>query len=311
MTDLIPGPLPDSPELPPMDPDIGEGDDLVRARMPIGAWLSAAWLALVVFLALFANFLPFADPTAEVARPKLAPGQEGLVFGADGNGRDMLSRLVYGGRNSLAIGVFSILIGFVIGGLLGLFSGYFRNWIGQVLATLFDILLAIPAVVLALSLVAVLKGDPSDAEAFHIRPLLIVIISLGIVAIPLLARITRANTLAWSQREFVSAARAQGAPDRRILFREILPNVLPAMIYIALLGMAIAIVAEGSLAILGASVDPPTPTWGVMIVQGKADMEEAPFIMFLPIIAIFLTVMALNFLSDFIRDRFDVRESAL
>lgn len=142
-------------------------------------------------------------------------------------------------------------------------------------------------------------------------PILILIIALATVSIPLLARITRANTLTWSQRDFVSAARAQGASDSRILFREILPNVMPAMVYIALLGMAIAIVAEGSLAILGASVNPPTPTWGVMIEQGKSDMEDAPFIMFLPIVTIFATVMALNFLSDFIRERFDVRESAL
>ncbi|MEO6989649.1 MAG: ABC transporter permease [Aquihabitans sp.] len=311
MTDLIPDPLAGTAQAPPLGADIEEVESSPRKRMPVGAWLSGAWLSVVLFLALFADFLPLQDPAAEVARPELAPGQDGFIFGADGNGRDMFSRLVYGGRNSLAIAVFSILIGFVIGGLLGLFSGYFRNWIGQTLSTLFDILLAIPAVVLAMALVAVLKGDPTDKDAFHMSPILILIIALAIVAIPLLARITRANTMTWSQREFVSAARAQGAKDSRILFREILPNVLPAMVYIALLGMAIAIVAEGSLAILGASVEPPTPTWGVMIVQGKADMETAPFIMFLPIVTVFATVMALNFLSDFIRDRFDVRESAL
>lgn len=310
MTDIIPDPQAAVPEPPPATA-IEEVDETANARVPIGAWLSGAWLILVVFLALFADFLPLEDPAAEIARPKLAPGQGGLIFGADGNGRDMLSRLIFGGRNSLAIAVFSILIGFLVGGLLGLFSGYFRNWVGQILSTLFDILLAIPAVVLALALVAVLKGDPGDTEAFHMSPILILVIALAIVAIPLLARITRANTMAWSQREFVSAARAQGATDWRILFREILPNVLPAMVYIALLGMAIAIVAEGSLAILGASVVPPTPTWGVMIVQGKADMDEAPFIMFLPIVVVFVTVMALNYLGDYMRDRFDVRESAL
>lgn len=312
MTDLIPDPTTGVPQSPPADPELDEVEDTARKRVPIGAWLSGGWLALVVFLAVFADFLPLNDPAAEVTKIKrLAPGQGGLLLGADANRRDMLSRLIYGGRNSLAIGVFSILIGFVIGGMLGLFSGYFRNWLGQVLSTLFDILLAIPAVVLAMSLVAVLKGDPADTESYHMPIILVLIIALAIVAIPLLARITRANTMAWSQREFVSAARAQGATDRRILFREILPNVLPAMIYIALLGIAIAIVAEGSLAILGASVEPPTPTWGRMIIDGKNDYEVAPFIMFLPIVAVFLTVMALNFLSDFIRDRFDVRESVL
>jgi peptide/nickel transport system permease protein len=140
---------------------------------------------------------------------------------------------------------------------------------------------------------------------------LTLIIALGIVSIPLLARITRANTLAWSQREFVTAARAQGATHWRILFREVLPNVLPAMVSIALLGMAIAIVAEGGLAILGASVEPPTATWGVMISTGRSELQQAPFIVWIPIAAVFLTAVSLNYLGDVVRDRFDVRESAL
>jgi peptide/nickel transport system permease protein len=261
----------------------------------------------------FADLLPFHDPTVPVAsKNKLAPGQEGLILGADSSGRDMLSRAVYGGRNSLMIAVGAVLIGFVVGGLLGLLSGYFRNWIGKVLAALFDILLAIPALVLALSLVSVLKGGGvDDPDAFTLPTLLVLILALGVVSIPLLARITRGNTMAWAQREFVTAARAQGATHSRILFREILPNVLPAMGYIALLGIAIGIVAEGGLAILGASLDPPSPTWGVMINDGKTSMSDAPFIMFVPIFATFFTVMSLNYLGDLIRDRFDVRESAL
>lgn len=284
-----------------------------QQRLPVGAWLAIGWLALIVFVTVFANLLPFHDPSVPVAsKGKLAPGQEGLWLGADASSRDMLSRTVYGGRNSLTISVGAVVIGFVVGGLLGLLSGYFRNWIGKVLASLFDILLAIPALVLALSLVSVLKGSGvPDPEAFKLPTLLILVLALGVVSIPLLARITRGNTMAWSQREFVTAARAQGATHRRILFREILPNVLPAMAYIALLGIAIGIVAEGGLAILGASLDPPNPTWGVMISDGQSAMEDAPFIMFVPIAATFFTVMSLNYLGDLIRDRFDVRESAL
>ncbi|NLD77257.1 MAG: ABC transporter permease [Acidimicrobiales bacterium] len=296
-------------------PAVPEDADEVapKKRLPIGAWLSIAWLVLVVFLALFADLLPLHDPNVSVAsKAELAPGEEGLWLGADGSSRDMLSRTIYGGRNSLGIAVGAVTIGFVIGGLLGLFSGYFRNWIGKSLAALFDILLAIPALVLALSLVSVLKGDPVQApDAFRLPTILILILALGVVSIPLLARITRGNTMAWAQREFVTAARAQGATNGRILFREILPNVLPAMAYIALLGVAIAVVAEGGLAILGASLDPPAATWGIMINDGKSAMEDAPFIMFTPIVATFLTVMALNYLGDLIRDRFDVRESAL
>ena len=239
----------------------------------------------------------------------MAPFSGGLILGADANGRDMLSRLIYGTRTSLEIAFAAVGIALVIGGLLGLFAGYYRNWIGKVLASFFDILLAIPALVLVLALVSVLKGDPTADSALPGE--VILIIAIGLVSIPLLARITRAQTLAWSQREFVLAAKAQGAGSRRILFREILPNVLPAMAYIALLGVGIAIVAEGSAALFGASVNPPGATLGTMIDGGRAEMADAPFVMFLPILVIFFTVMALNFLGDVVRDRFDVRESAL
>ncbi|QXC62089.1 ABC transporter permease [Aquihabitans sp. G128] len=263
-----------------------------------------------MFTSVFASVLPIKNPDVQSTdTPLLAPGQGGLLLGADGNGRDMLSRLIWGARVSLEVGFASVAVGFLIGGLLGLFAGYYRNWIGKLLAGLFDILLAIPALVLVLALVAVLKGDPSQDEA--LPGVVILIIAIGLVSIPLLARITRAQTLAWSQREFVLAAKAQGAGSGRILFREILPNVLPAMGYIALLGIGIAIVAEGAAALFGASVNPPQATLGVMIDAGRGDMEDAPFVMFLPIVVIFFTVMSLNFLGDVVRNRFDVRESAL
>jgi len=286
-----------------------EEDAATRRRFGIAGWLACAWLGLLAIAVVFADLLPFKDPNAELTIPELAPGQDGFLLGADGNGRDLLARLVYGGRNSLIISVFSIVLGFLVGGFLGLLSGYYRNWVGKVLTSLFDILLAIPALVLAMSLVSVLKGDPSQGGGMDPRTILV--LTLAIVSVPLIARITRASTMAWAQRDFVTAARAQGAKDGRILFREIFPNVLPAMAYIALLGMAIAIVAEGSLAILGASVEPPATTWGVMIVEGKDSMEDASFLMFIPIAVVFLTVLSLNFLGDAIRDRFDVRESAL
>lgn len=305
--------LPD-PTAPDTEPTTGGADEQPGATKPslgIGAWVAAGWLGLVVFAAVFADLLPLRDPTIGTAPPRLAPGQDGYWLGADANGRDMLTRLVYGARNSLLISVSGVTAGFAIGGILGLMSGYFRNWLGRALASLFDIMLAIPALVLALALVSVLKGNPSVDDGFRLPIIVVLIIAITIVSIPLLARITRANTMSWSQREFVTAARAQGATDTRILFREILPNVLPAMVYISLLGVAIAIVAEGGLALLGASVEPPTPTWGRIINEGRGDMEIAPFIMFQPIIAVFLTVMSLNYLSDAVRARFDVRESAL
>ncbi len=292
---------------------VDDSDDAL-AKKPLGfaAWLSIAWMAGIIFAAVFAGLLPINEPNVQVTdTPQLAPFQDmSIPLGADSNGRDVLSRAIYGARVSLEIGFASVIAAFVIGGLLGLFAGYFRNWIGKLLAGFFDILLAIPALVLVLALVAVLKGSPTNPDA-ALPGEVILIIAIGLVSIPLIARITRANTMAWSQREFVTAARAQGAGSFRILFREILPNVLPAMGYIALLGIGIAIVAEGAAALFGASVNPPTSTWGVMINDERGQMEEAPFLIFVPILFIFFTVMALNFLGDVVRDRFDVRESAL
>ncbi len=278
----------------------------------LGAYLSAGWLILVAAGGLLADFLPLSNPNSRVGLNLQAPFQDMAVpLGADSGGRDILARLIYGGRLSLLIAFAAIMFGMIIGGTLGLLAGYFRTWVGNVLVSLFDILLAIPSLVLALSLVAVLKGDPNIDEGLKLPTTLVIILSLGIVAIPLLARITRASTLTWAQRDFVTAARAQGAGDGRILFREVLPNVLPAMVSLGLLSMAIAIVAEGGLAVLGAGIDAPTATWGNMISDGKNDLADAPFVVFLPIVALFLTAMSLNYLGDAIRDKFDVRESSL
>jgi peptide/nickel transport system permease protein len=178
---------------------------------------------------------------------------------------------------------------------------------------LFDVFLSIPAVILALALVTILRAPAATAgrATAGLDPEVALIIALGIVSIPVLGRITRASTLQWSEREFVTAARAQGAKNFRILWREILPNVMPSMLSIALLGIAVAIVAEGTLSILGASVQADTPTWGNMIASGRQLISVAPHIVFEPALMIFLTVLSLNLLGDAILARFDVRETAL
>ena len=161
-------------------------------------------------------------------------------------------------------------------------------------------MLSVPALILALTFTVFFGPNVRN-----------MILALGIVAVPQLGRITRANTLTWSEREFVLAARAQGARNGRIIVREILPNVLPAIFSIALLGVAVAIVAEGGLSLLGAGVKTGTITWGTMIAAGRADLAVTPWVVLAPATAIFLTVLALNFLGDAIRARFDVREAAL
>jgi peptide/nickel transport system permease protein len=287
-----------------------------RHHLGFAAWLSIAWMTLVVGLAILAPVLPLDDPRAsitEIARrgPFADAGSApGHLLGGDFNGRDMLSRLIWGGRTTLIICTVAVAIGFVLGGILGLLGGYFRGKVDVVVSVLLDVFLAIPAVILALALVTILRTQPGT-HGGGLDPEVALILALGLVSIPVLGRITRASALSWSEREFVLAARAQGAKHRRIIWREVLPNVLPAMMSIALLGIAVAIVAEGTLAILGASVETDTPTWGNMIAIGRINLQRAPHSVFEPALMIFFTVLALNMLGDVVRARFDVREGGL
>lgn len=309
-----------APDLHPGHPDTGGDVEAVpqeegkakRRPLGFGAWLSIFWLGLIILLAVLAPVLPLDDPNqsfGEIARQ--GPGAEGHILGGDAIGRDMLSRVIYGARASLAVSFAAVASALIVGGVFGLIAGYFRGGLDTVLTGLFDIMLAFPALVLALSLVAFLRGDPQSGSGPALGTELILIIALGIVSVPILARITRANALTWSQREFVLAARAQGAKNSRIIIREVLPNVLPAMFSIALLGVAVAIIAEGGLSLLSVGIELPTPSWGNIIAEGRSQLRRAPHIVFIPATAIFLTVLALNYLGDTIRNRFDVRESAL
>jgi peptide/nickel transport system permease protein len=288
-----------------------------RKGLGVGAWLSIGWMVFVIGGALLAPYIGIDDPKesiTEIARrgpfseTGTAPGH---LLGGDFNGRDMLSRLLWGGRVTLVVATLAVLLGFVLGGALGLVGGYFRGKTDTVVSLVLDVFLAIPAVILALALVTILRTDPTKPGSAGMDPELALIVALGIVSIPVLGRITRASTLSWSEREFVLAAKAQGAKHRRILFREVLPNVLPAMYSIALLGIAVAIVAEGTLSILGASVEADTPTWGNMIAIGRQYVQRAPHIVFEPALMIFFTVLSLNMLGDVVRARFDVREGGL
>jgi peptide/nickel transport system permease protein len=277
-----------------------------KAKLGIAGWLAVTWLAIVLIMALFAPWLPIEDPLRSAFRPRMGPFEGDNILGTDGNGRDMLARIVTGTRVSLLIGFSAVIFGLVIGGALGLYSGYFRNRLATAIAWVFDVLLAFPALVLALSLVAVLAtgADTSDTQRN-----MVIILALGIVSIPLLGRITRGTTLAWSQREFVTAARSLGTKELRIMIREVMPNVLPALFSIALLSVAVAIVAEGGLAVLGAGTN--SISWGSIIAGGRSELQRMPHVVLLPSLMIFLTVLSLNYIGDIARARFDVRESIL
>ena len=280
-----------------------------RKGMGVAAWIALIWLVGLLLLAIFAPLLPFIpDPNesfAEIARQGPVSGH---LLGGDANGRDLLARIIYGTRASFAIGFGAVAFGLVIGGLLGLATGFFRGKVDAIITPIMTILLAIPQFVLALSLVTVLS---SGDQVSSVQRIGVVVLGLGIVSIPILGRITRANTLSWSEREFVLAARAMGAKNWRIMLRDILPNVFPAMLSISLLGVGIAIVAEGGLSLFGVGVQPPTPSWGNIISENKDQLNRAPHIVMFTIIVLFLTVLALNYLADVVSKRFEVRESVL
>jgi peptide/nickel transport system permease protein len=315
-----------------------EADVGTRGRkFGLGAWLAMGWLGLMVAIAILAPILPVGEPNKTIELKPPCPvverlGREievcdiagrgpfadegtarGHLLGGDGNGRSMLARLVFGAQTSLSVATGAVLLGLLIGGSLGLVAGYFGGKIDTILTALFNVLLSIPAIILALALVAFLAQQSAEGGGASGLPrTVILIIAIGIVAIPLLGRITRASALQWSQREFVLAAKAQGAKHLRIMVREVLPNVLPAMFSIALLGIAVAIVAEGALSILGVGVEPPKPSWGNMIAIDRALLlSGSPHVVIEPAILIFLTVLSLNYLGDVVRARFDVREAGI
>lgn len=276
-----------------------------KKRLGLGAWLAIAWLALMIGFAVIGPMLGL-DTASSSKNKNKPPFSDGHLLGFDGSGRDMLNQLILGTRASMFVSFGAVVFGTAIGGFLGLVAGYFKNRFTSVLGSLFDILLAYPPLVLALTLVTVLASQP-DVSDF--RRQLVVLLGIGIVSVPILARITRANTLMWSEREFVLAARAMGAKRWRILLRDVLPNVVPAMLAIALLGVAVAIVAEGGLSLLGVGVK--GVSWGNIINTGRNEFRRAPHIIFAPVTMLFLTVMALNYLGDVVRRRFDVREGLL
>jgi peptide/nickel transport system permease protein len=288
-------------------------------RFGIGGWLALAWLALVV---LGGIFIPIFFHSNATNNALAGHSSEGLFkvashpLGFDRDGNDMLLNLAKGARNSMVVGLGAVGFGLIVGGSLGLMAGYFRGRADGTITTGFNVLLSIPQFVLALSLVTVFATTAIDKTGQQHPPsaihrLVVLIVALGIVSVPILGRITRANSLQWSQREFVLAARSQGATNARIMVREVLPNVLPAMFSIALLAIAVVIVAEGGLSILGVGVLPPAVSWGSMIAGTRADLQTLPYELFEPIACIFFTVLSLNYLGDIIRARTDIRESAL
>jgi len=269
-------------------------------HLNLALWLPIAWMSFLLFTVFFADFLLLRDPTeSDFTALKARPGIQ-FWLGTDVLGRDIFSRVIYGARISLTVGFFAPVIGMIIGLVFGMMAGYYRGKIESLVVSVVDIILAFPNIVLAMCVLFFAGAN-----------IINLIIVLSVTSIPANIRIARASTLSFVHREFVLAARAQGASDLRILSFEILPNiVLPQLAYI-LSFMSIVIMIEGSLAFLGVGIPPPTPTLGSMIAQGFSDINTDPHITFLPALFLFLTVLSLNLIGDYLRKKFLTRHTGL
>ena len=269
-----------------------------RLRRDTRARIGLVVVAMLLLLAILAPLLARHDPIRVDLLRQLEPPSAEHWMGTDVQGRDVWSRLVYGARISLAVGLISQSIALALGLSLGLIAGYFGRWVDDVVMRLADITLAFPTLLLLIAMVAALQ--PS---------LIVVFVTVGLVGWAGMARLVRGQVLVVRQLEYVQAARALGTPDRRIISRHVLPNVLAPVIIATTLGMAGAIMAEAALSFLGLGVQPPTPSWGAMIADGRdlSQLRTSPWTSLFPGLAIGVTVLGFNLLGDALRDALDPR----
>ncbi len=267
-------------------------------------WLSVVWLAVLlvfVFLQLGGLFDNLKADFGNREQPPLFSTHEPL--GTDRVGISVMNQAIQGARVSLIVGLGSVAIGLVVGSVVGLIAGFFRGATEGFFNILTDSILAFPALILLFTIVAIFGGS-----------VLIVTLALSLLSIPTMGRLSRANTLTFAAREFVTAAKAMGASNRRILFREILPNVALPLASYSFIIVAVVIVAEASLSFLGVGIDPiSTPTWGNMISEGRDQsvLQDAPHIVFVPGVLMFVTVLSLNRIGESLRALWDPREAKL
>ncbi len=270
-------------------------------------------LGSLIFIAIFAPLIATHDPTqaligVEDVQKREAPCVRLLgcvdrpehYFGTDGNVRDLFSRVLYGARLSLLVGITSVGFAIVIGGFIGAISAYVGGWTDSALMGLMDILLAFPSLILAIAIVTVLGPG-----------LINTLLAIGIVSIPVYARIMRSSVLAIKQQDYVLAGQSIGSSSRRILTQNILPNALTPLIVQGTLGIAVAILDAAALSFLGLGAQPPTPEWGSMIGQERNQVFTAPQLIIFPGIALILTVLGFNLLGDGLRDALDVRQTVV
>jgi ABC-type dipeptide/oligopeptide/nickel transport system permease subunit len=265
-----------------------------RLRKNRLAVAGGALLALFLLIAAAAPWIAPHDPLSQDLYGRLSPPSAKNWFGTDDFGRDILSRVLHGARVSLRVGVAAVAIALVVGTAIGLTAGYWGGLLDNVLMRLMDLMLAFPSILLAIVVVAVLGPSLNNA-----------MLAVGIVSIPQYARLVRASVLSIREQDYVTAARALGAGDARIVLTAILPNCVAPLTVQSTLGMAGAILDAAGLSFLGLGAQPPTPEWGAMLSGGRDFILSAPWVLTFPGLAILLTVLAFNLLGDGLRDALD------
>lgn len=273
-------------------------DSLRRLARNPGAVAGLALLVLLVAAALLAPQITRFDPVAITPRDRLQPPGPVHWFGTDAFGRDIFTRVVFGARISLVVGVVSVVIATLLGVSMGLVAGYFGGWADGLIMRAVDVMLAFPGILLALVIVAVLGPDLLNA-----------MIAVGISAAPTYARVTRGAVLQTKTNLFIDAATVVGVPTGQIILRHLLPNILGPIVVVTTLGVAGAIIAGASLSFLGLGARPPTPEWGLMLSEGRNFLRQAWWITTFPGLAIMATVLSINLLGDGLRDALDPRMS--
>ncbi len=274
--------------------------------------ISAAWVSIILFFVVTGNFLPLPSPTEyDPEASGVGIFSSGHLLGTDINGYDLLSNVINGARISILIALISVGVGGLIGSAIGIGSAYVRGKLDVAVNLLFNILLSIPNLVLGLALVAILATSPDPSIPIDPnRRVFIIIFSLTVIIIPILGRIARGATLSWVNREFIVAARSMGMKDRHIIFKHIVPNVLPAIYAVIFLAIGVVIVAEGALSLLGVGIIDGV-SWGAMIGRVAGDFTYAPQSMYVPVVVLALTVIAFNQIGDHLRSQLDSREGKI
>ncbi|SOE00239.1 ABC transporter permease [Blastococcus haudaquaticus] len=270
---------------------------LVRNKVALGAAL--VLLAIIVVAVFDRAFAPQSANAQDIADRLQAPSWS-HPFGTDNLGRDILSRVIIGASVSLKVGFLSVGLALVVGTLLGLLAGYYGGWVDDVLMRLMDMLFAFPAVLLAIAILAIRGPGTSNT-----------IIAIAVVYVPIFARVTRASVLGVREEVYVRASRSVGASDFRLLTRHVLPNAAPPIIVQTSVSLAFAVLAEAALSFLGLGTQPPNPSWGLMLAEGREFIGLAWWLAFFPGMAIVVTVLCFNLLGDGLRDVLDPRQRTL